>query len=135
MQYVDSGWQGSGAMVTSEAVHGVGSRRSVRELELIGLRGRLEVPSTAREGPRQPRPLSAAVAAVAPVVQVRANGCTDRVLYDFARRVVEICAPYATTGIVNDRVDVALAVGATGTYLGTDDLPIAAAVGSRDRDT
>jgi thiamine-phosphate pyrophosphorylase len=70
--------------------------------------------------------VSAAVAVGAPVVQVRAKGCTDRALYDFARRVAEICTAYAAICIVNDRVDVALAVGAMGTHLGADDLPIAA---------
>lgn len=70
--------------------------------------------------------VTAAVAAGAPVVQVRAKGCTDRALYDFARRVVAICGE-TTTCLVNDRVDVALAVGADGTHLGADDLPLDAA--------
>jgi thiamine-phosphate pyrophosphorylase len=71
--------------------------------------------------------VSAAVVAGAPVVQVRAKGCTDRALYDFARRVMELCTAYGTTCIVDDRADVALAVGASGTHLGADDLPIAVA--------
>lgn len=87
----------------------------------------LHVITDAREGRDALGLLSAAIVAGAPVVQVRAKGRDDRTLYDFARRVVEICAPHRTTCIVNDRVDVALAVGATGTHLGSDDLPIAAA--------
>lgn len=70
--------------------------------------------------------VSAAVSAGAPVVQIRAKDRTDRVLYEFARRVVEICTASGTTCLVNDRVDVALAVGAAGTHLGADDLPISA---------
>jgi thiamine-phosphate pyrophosphorylase len=71
--------------------------------------------------------VTAAVSAGAPVVQVRAKDCTDRVLYDFARRVVGICAPAGATCLVNDRVDVALAAGADGTHLGAEDLPLEAA--------
>jgi thiamine-phosphate pyrophosphorylase len=70
--------------------------------------------------------VAAAVAAGAPVVQVRAKDCTDRVLYDFAGRVMAICSAHGTTCIVNDRVDVACAIGAQGTHLGAEDLPIAA---------
>lgn len=88
--------------------------------------GRLHVISDARDGRDALSVVAAAVAAGAPVVQVRAKDCTDRVLYDFARRVVELCTPAGVTCIVNDRVDVALAVGAAGTHLGAEDLPIAA---------
>jgi thiamine-phosphate pyrophosphorylase len=58
-------------------------------------------------------------------VQVRVKGRTDADLYDFASRVMEICVAHGTTCVVNDRVDIALAVGAHGTHLGTEDLPIA----------
>ncbi|MCZ2815364.1 thiamine phosphate synthase [Modestobacter sp. VKM Ac-2984] len=89
--------------------------------------GRLHVLTDADGGPAALAAIAAAVAAGAPVVQVRAKGCSDRVLYDFARAVVELCRPAGTTCLVNDRVDVALAVGADGTHLGADDLPLAAA--------
>jgi len=92
---------------------------------VTALIGRLHVLTDARGGRGALDTVSAAVAAGAPVVQVRAKNCTDRVLYDFARRVVEICSPRGTTCLVNDRVDVALAVGAAGTHLGGEDLPIA----------
>ena len=88
--------------------------------------GRLHVVSDARDGRDALGVVAAAIAAGAPVVQVRAKGCSDRVLHDFARRVVELCTPMDVTCIVNDRVDVALAVGAAGTHLGAEDLPIAA---------
>lgn len=89
--------------------------------------GRLHVLTDARGGPAALAAVERAVAAGAPVVQVRAKDCTDRVLFDFARAVVAICAGTGTTCLVNDRVDVALAVGADGTHLGADDLPVAAA--------
>ena len=86
--------------------------------------GRLHVLTDARGGQAALDAVSAAVSAGAPVVQVRAKGCTDRALHDFAAEVVAICAPAGTTVLVNDRVDVALAVGAAGTHLGADDLPV-----------
>ena len=89
--------------------------------------GGLHVLTDAGAGPRALAVIAAAVAAGAPVVQVRAKGCTDRVLYDFARAVVELCRSAGAICLVNDRVDVALAVGADGTHLGEHDLPLAAA--------
>ena len=89
--------------------------------------GPLHVLTDARGGPQALAAVAAAVAAGAPVVQVRAKDCTDRVLYEFAGQVVDICRPAGATCLVNDRVDVALAAGAYGTHLGADDLPLAAA--------
>lgn len=89
----------------------------------IGL-GRLHVITDVRAGRDALGVASAVVAAGAPVVQVRVKDCPDRVLYDFAHRVAEICAGAGATCIVDDRVDVALAVGAAGTHLGAEDLPV-----------
>lgn len=89
--------------------------------------GRLHVLTDARGGPAALAVVEQAVAAGAPVVQVRAKDCTDLVLHDFAKAVVEICARGGATCLVNDRVDIALAVGAHGTHLGADDIPVAAA--------
>jgi thiamine-phosphate pyrophosphorylase len=87
----------------------------------------LHVLTDARGGPAALAAVTAAVGAGAPVVQVRLKGCTDRVFHDFAAAVVAICASAGATCLVNDRVDVALAVGADGTHLGADDLPVHAA--------
>jgi thiamine-phosphate pyrophosphorylase len=87
----------------------------------------LHVLTDARGGPAALAAVEAAVDAGAPAVQVRLKGCTDLVLYDFAAAVVEICASAGATCLVNDRVDIALAVGADGTHLGADDLPVAVA--------
>jgi thiamine-phosphate pyrophosphorylase len=89
--------------------------------------GRLHVLTDASGGRAALDAVAAALAAGAPVVQVRRKACTDRELHDFAARVVEACATVGATCLVNDRVDVALAVGAAGTHLGADDLPVAAA--------
>lgn len=89
--------------------------------------GRLHVVTDARAGRAALAAVSGAVAAGAPVVQVRTKDCTDRGAYDFAIRVMQICTPTGTTCIVNDRVDIALAVGAAGTHLGADNLPVEAA--------
>ena len=88
--------------------------------------GGLHVLTDARGGQRALEAVAAAVAAGAPVVQVRAKDVTDRDLYEFAAAVVAICLPAAVTCLINDRVDVALAVGAAGTHLGATDLPVAA---------
>ncbi|MET8309860.1 thiamine phosphate synthase [Micromonospora sp. NPDC005173] len=62
------------------------------------------------------------------VVQVRVeDSATDREAYDLARRVLALCAPYGANCLVNDRLHVALAVGAAGGHVGADDLPVAAA--------
>jgi thiamine-phosphate pyrophosphorylase len=87
--------------------------------------GRLHVLTDARAGRDAVGLAAAAVEAGAGVVQVRVKGVTDRQRYEFAERVARLCAAYGATCIVNDRVDVALAVGAHGTHLGAEDLPVA----------
>lgn len=89
--------------------------------------GRLHVLTDARDGRSPLAVAAAALSAGAPVVQVRTKGCTDRELYDFAVRVAGLCAQTGATCVVDDRPDVAIAVGAAGTHLGATDLPLAAA--------
>lgn len=89
--------------------------------------GRLHVLTDAREGRNALAVAEAAVGAGAPVVQVRVKGCSDRALYEFAARVAALCDRHGASCIVNDRVDVALAVTAAGTHLGADDLPVSVA--------
>ncbi|MDQ3326198.1 MAG: thiamine phosphate synthase [Actinomycetota bacterium] len=85
---------------------------------------RLHLLTDARDGRDALGVVAAAVGAGVRVVQVRRKGCTDRELYEFAARVVGLCAERGASCVVNDRVDVALAVGAAGTHLGADDLPV-----------
>nr|WP_184786355.1 thiamine phosphate synthase [Phytomonospora endophytica] len=70
----------------------------------------------------------AALAAGAPLIQVRPNERdTDRAAYDLALHIAELCARYDATCLVNDLLHVALAVGAHGAHVGADDLPVDAA--------
>src|SRR5215468_9907151 len=88
--------------------------------------GRLHLVTDAR---RDPVPVvRAALSAGVPVVQVRVGGAvTDRDAYELARTVVALCREAGARCVVNDRVDVALAVGADGVHVGADDLPVGAA--------
>jgi len=65
---------------------------------------------------------AAAVRGGATMLQVRAKGLGARDFADLVRHVLPAAAGVPVT--VNDRLDVALAAGATGCHLGQDDLPI-----------
>lgn len=61
-------------------------------------------------------------------VQVRVeDDVTDRIAYELASAIVELCRPAGVLCLVNDRLHVALAVGADGAHVGADDLPVAVA--------
>lgn len=61
-------------------------------------------------------------------VQVRVeDGVDDRDAYELAGKVVELCAGVGALCLVNDRLHVALAVGAGGGHVGALDLPVEAA--------
>ncbi len=64
-----------------------------------------------------------AVAAGVEVVQYRNKTADTRRLYDEARRLREICAGSGARLIINDRIDIALAVEADGVHIGNEDLP------------
>lgn len=65
----------------------------------------------------------AAIAGGATAVQFRAPGLPDDDLLDTARAVAAACRDAGVTFVVNDRVDVALALGADGVHLGQSDEP------------
>jgi len=73
------------------------------------------------------RPCGAAVADLARggarIVQLRAKGVSDRVLYTLAREALSAARAAGMLFLVNDRPDVALMLGADGVHLGQDDLP------------
>lgn len=77
------------------------------------------------------RPLAACVEAAlrggATVVQLREKQATTRRLVELGRALRELTRRYGVPFIVNDRLDVALAVEADGVHLGQDDLPVEAA--------
>jgi len=59
------------------------------------------------------------------MIQVRAKGVTSAIFFSFARQVIR-AAGRSCRVIINDRFDIALALGAGGVHLGEDDLPVAA---------
>ncbi len=61
------------------------------------------------------------------LLQLRVKRRPSRDFLSDAIEVGRICRRHGTTFIVNDRLDVALAVGADGVHLGQDDLPLPAA--------
>jgi thiamine-phosphate pyrophosphorylase len=58
-------------------------------------------------------------------LQLRAKGAAARALEAAARRLLPLCRAAGVPFCVNDRLDVALAVGAEVVHLGQDDLPLA----------
>ncbi len=69
--------------------------------------------------------VTAAVAAKVSVVQYREKSALTRQMCEEAWELRKICRP--VTFLVNDRVDIALAVEADGVHLGQEDLPYAVA--------
>ncbi|MCH5265574.1 MAG: thiamine phosphate synthase [Lachnospiraceae bacterium] len=65
----------------------------------------------------------------ATVVQLREKECSSLEFFQMAERVKEITDAYEIPLLINDRVDIALAVGADGVHLGQTDLPVQAARG------
>lgn len=63
----------------------------------------------------------------ASLIQLREKHMAAREFYEQAKAAVAVAAPWGVQLIVNDRVDVALAVGAHGVHLGQDDMPPEAA--------
>ena len=63
----------------------------------------------------------------ADVVQFRDKLITGRERYAAAARLLKICREFGVLFIVNDALEVAMAVGADGVHLGQDDLPVAEA--------
>ena len=60
----------------------------------------------------------------ADTVQFRQKHGTTRELVAIAQQMQTVCTRYNVPLIVNDRADIALAVGATGTHFGQDDMPV-----------
>lgn len=60
-------------------------------------------------------------------VQLREKNAATRAFIEEAQRIKEILTPFRVPLIINDRLDVALAVGADGVHVGQDDMPYAIA--------
>jgi thiamine-phosphate pyrophosphorylase len=90
--------------------------------------GRLHLITDARPGHDALSVVAAALAAGADTIQVRVpDAMTDREAYELATRVLRMCRDADATCLVNDRLHIALAVGADGGHVGADDLPVHAA--------
>lgn len=61
------------------------------------------------------------------IVQYREKSADDEVRLELAGKMKDLCHRYDALFIVNDRVDIAAAVGADGVHLGQQDLPMTAA--------
>jgi thiamine-phosphate pyrophosphorylase len=68
----------------------------------------------------------AALRGGATAVQLRAKSAGTREMVELGRRLREDTAALGALLFVNDRVDVALAIGADGAHVGDDDLPLVA---------
>ena len=69
--------------------------------------------------------LADALSSVGPLwIQLRCKALGAGAYLDLARTLVDRVAPAGVRIIVNDRVDVALAAGASGVHLGEEDIPI-----------
>jgi thiamine-phosphate pyrophosphorylase len=89
--------------------------------------GRLHLITDTRPGRDPLSTVRAALAVAGPelVVQVRVeDDVDDRTAYELAGEILALCAPVGATCLVNDRLDVALAVGAAGAHVGARDLPV-----------
>jgi thiamine-phosphate pyrophosphorylase len=58
------------------------------------------------------------------IVQLREKDCCTREMIEMARRLVSLCRAHDVPLLVNDRLDVALAVDADGVHVGQDDMPV-----------
>lgn len=64
-----------------------------------------------------------AIAGGVTVVQLREKDCSTREFYELAKRVQQITRPNRIPLIINDRIDIAMAVGAEGIHIGQSDMP------------
>ncbi len=70
-------------------------------------------------GPKRlPHVVAGALRGGATLVQLRAKGLTTLEQIDLGRRLLDICRSHGVPFVVNDRVDVTLAVGADGAHVG-----------------
>lgn len=71
--------------------------------------------------------VEAAVRGGATIVQLREKNAAGREFYELALKVKAVTDKYNVPLLINDRLDIALAVGADGVHLGQKDLPCTAA--------
>ena len=67
--------------------------------------------------------VSAAIAGGATVVQLREKTASSLAFLEVAQSIKAICDEHDVPLIINDRIDIALAVGAAGVHVGQSDIP------------
>jgi thiamine-phosphate pyrophosphorylase len=82
---------------------------------------------TIREDTRFFAILEAALKGGADIIQLREKNCDTRSFYERALAAKKLCAVYKTPFIINDRLDIALAINADGIHIGQNDMPYAIA--------
>lgn len=75
-------------------------------------------------GRTTPEIVSAAVKGGVTVVQLREKNCDSGDFLSRAQAVKKVCDEYDIPLLINDRVDIALAVNAAGVHIGQSDLPV-----------
>lgn len=58
------------------------------------------------------------------VIQLREKNCTSREFFQIGRTIKRITEKYGVPLIINDRMDIALAVNAEGIHIGQNDIPV-----------
>jgi thiamine-phosphate pyrophosphorylase len=76
-------------------------------------------------GGRKLADLARSIAGSATLVQLRDKQGSTRSMMDEARALIGVLAPLDIPLLINDRIDVALAVEADGVHIGQDDMPVA----------
>src|SRR3989338_76566 len=71
--------------------------------------------------------VKAAIKAGVKIIQYREKEKNTKEMIEEARKIKEICGKSNVIFLINDRVDVCLAVNADGVHLGTDDMPYSTA--------
>jgi len=85
------------------------------------------LPAQAHDGERAAARATRLLAGQPSMLQIRAKGAPAAALATLARAVLPLARAAGVPLCVNDRLDVALAVGAQAVHLGQDDLPLAEA--------
>jgi len=70
----------------------------------------------------------------ATLVQIREKDTSTRDFFQVAKEIKEVTSKYNVPLIINDRIDIALAIDAEGVHLGQSDMPIAIARGILGKD-
>ncbi|HDZ05973.1 hypothetical protein LCGC14_0121820 [marine sediment metagenome] len=71
--------------------------------------------------------LEASLKGGATIIQLREKTCDTQTFYQRAVRCKEICEKYNVPLLINDRLDIALAIDADGVHIGQTDMPYAIA--------